>query len=117
MTTNTLDDAARALESRTILEGAFELRGEEYPLQTLEPTLDELEELEQEIDAEDEVEEMRALIEKYLEAPDVNAGSIGVGKLRALFEGMTNCWNDMQAFEEAEEAMPVEQGNSRTSRR
>ena len=117
MTDNTLDDAARALQSRSKLQGTFELRNEEYPLETLEPTLDELEELEEETDAENEIEEMRALIGRYLEAPDVDAGSIGVGKLRALFDGMTNCWNDMQAFEDAEEAMPVEKGNSPISRR
>jgi hypothetical protein len=117
MTDNTLDDAARALQTRDVLTGSFELRGEEYPLEAAEPTLDELEELEQSIEADGEVEEMRALIDRYLDAPDVDAGTIGVGKLRALFEGMTAAWNNMDNFEEAEEAMPVESGNRRNSRR
>jgi hypothetical protein len=117
MTDNTLDDAARALETRDILGGSFTLRGEEYPLEAVEPTLNELEELEESIEADDEIEEMRALIDRYLEAPAVDAGNIGVGKLRALFEGMTTAWNNMDNFEEAEEAMPVESGNRQTSRR
>jgi len=117
MAEHTLDDAARALQTRDVLTGTFELRGEEYPLEAAEPTLDELEELEQSIEADDEIEEMRALIDRYLDAPDVDAGSIGVGKLRALFEGMTQAWNDMDEFEAAEEAMPVDSGNRRNSRR
>jgi len=117
MTDKTFDDAARALETRDVLSGTFEISGEEYPLEAAEPTLDELEELEQATDADDEIEEMRALIDRYLDAPDVDAGNIGVGKLRALFKGMTESWNDMDEFDEAEEAMPVEQGNRRNSRR
>jgi len=117
MAEHTLDEAARALQTRDVLSGTFELRGEEYPLEAAEPTLDELEELEQNIEADGEIEEMRALIDRYLDAPDVDAGTIGVGKLRALFEGMTQAWNDMDEFDEAEEAMPVDSGNRRNSRR
>jgi hypothetical protein len=116
--TDPFDDAARALETRDVLRGEFELNGESYPLETLEPTLGEIEELEAELgDETDELEQIREFVDSYLEAPAVNPDDLGLSKLRALFEGMREAWNNMDTIEDAEEAMPVESGNRRTSRR
>jgi len=120
MPDNNLSDAARALESRDELAGTFEIGGDEYPLEVREPTLDELEELEMELaDEADEVEAIRGMAERYLIAPDVAAGDIGISKLRALFDGMREAWESGDAFDEAKEAMPIDEGNGRrrTSRR
>jgi len=116
--TDPFDDAARALETRDVLRGEFELNGESYPLETLEPTLGEIEELEAELgDDSDELEQIREFVDNYLEAPAVAPDDLGLSKLRALFEGMREAWNNMDRIEDAEEAMPVEQGNSPISRR
>ena len=116
--TDPFDDAARALETRDVLRGEFELNGESYPLETLEPTLGEIEELEAELgDDSDELEQIREFVDSYLEAPAVNPDDLGLSKLRALFEGMREAWNNMDTIEDAEEGMPVESGNSPISRR
>jgi len=118
MTANTLDDAARVLDSRSVLDGTWTYNGEEYPLTTIEPTLGEIEELEAELgDGSDELEQIRVFLEKYLKSPEKDPDELGLTKLRALFEGMREAWNDMEQIEDAEEAMPVEQGNSPISRR
>jgi len=116
--TDKFTDAARALETRDVLRGEFELNGETYPLETLEPTLGEIEELEAELgDDSDELEQIREFVDSYLEAPDIDPDDLGLSKLRSLFEGMREAWNNMEQIEDAEEAMPVESGNRRTSRR
>jgi len=116
--TDPFDDAARALETRDVLRGEFELNGETYPLETLEPTLGEIEELEADLgDDSDELEQIRAFVDNYLEAPAVDPGDLGLSKLRALFEGMREAWNNLDTIEDAEEAMPIEKGNRQTSRR
>jgi len=116
--TDRFDDAARALETRDVLRGEFELNGETYPLETLEPTLGEIEELEADLgDESDELEQIRMFVETYLEAPDIDPDDLGLSKLRALFEGMREAWASMDQIEDAEEAMPVESGNRQTSRR
>jgi hypothetical protein len=110
-------DSRRALESRDTLTGTFEVDGREYPLEVVEPTLDELEEIDEEIGQNsDEVEAVRMMAEKYLERPAVNVDEVGVSKLFAVFEGMRECWQGGEQFADAREQMPVEQGNS-TSRR
>jgi len=117
MTTHDFNDAARALESRDVIRGSFELGGETFPLETVEPTLGEIESLEADLDDTDELEQIRAFVDEYLEAPAVDPDDLGLTKLRALFVGMREAWNDMDAIDDAEEAMPVESGNRRTSRR
>jgi hypothetical protein len=111
-------DTRRALESRDKLEGTFEIDGREYPIELVEPTLDELEEIDEEIgDSADESEAIKLMIDRYLERPAVNADEIGISKLFALFEGMRDTWQGTGQFEQARQEMPVETGNSQTSRR
>jgi len=103
------DDAARALETRQMLDGSFSVNGNEYPLRVQEPTLGELED----IDAESgpgagEAEVIRRIADRYLEAPAVDVDEIGVSKLFALFEGMRETWEQSDAFADAREEMPVE---------
>jgi len=114
MPDKTLEEAQRALETTDELEGSFTLKGEEYPLEVHEPTLNELEDLEAGLnDAADEVEAMREMTDKYLIAPDTDAGRVGISKLRALFDGMREAWEDGKAFDEAQDAMPIDEGNGR----
>jgi len=117
MSENNFDDAARALETRDVLAGTFSVGGDEYPLETREPTLGEIEEMEQGLGDTDELEQIRAFVEEYLEAPEIDPDKMGLTKLRALFVGMRDAWNDMESIDEAKEAMPVESGNRQTSRR
>jgi len=112
------DDAARALETRDLIAGTFEIGDEEYPLETREPTLEEIEDMEADLEDGDELEAIRAFVERYLEAPAVDPGGMGLTKLRALFVGMRDAWNDVDVIEEAEAEMPIDDsGNRRTSRR
>jgi len=107
------DDAARALETRQILDGSFSLDGDEYPLRIQEPTLGELEDIDDEAGPDaDEAEIIREIADRYLEAPVVDVDEIGVSKLFALFEGMRETWEQSDAFANAREEMPVE-GNRR----
>jgi len=107
------DDAARALETRQILSGSFSLDGDKYPLQIQEPTLGELEDIDDEAGPNaDEAEIIREIADRYLEAPAVDVDEIGVSKLFALFEGMRETWEQSDAFADAREEMPVE-GNRR----
>jgi len=108
------DDAARALQSRDILTGSFEIGDSEFPLRVREPTLGELEELEADIGTEaDEVEAIREIVARYLKAPEVAVDDVGISKLRALFDGMREAWETADAFDEAEAAMPLDEGNGR----
>ena len=118
------NDAIRALESRDELTGTFEVNGEEMPLTVQEPTLDELEAIEDGLDeSADETDAIREMADRSLvgvgtppQKPDV--GSIGVSKLFALFDGMRETWQQSDAFDAAEGQMPLEQeGNSQRSRR
>lgn len=112
MTDNTLDDAAAILGEQATLGGTWEYGGETYPLETVEPTLGDLEGIEDEIGANaDETDAIRRMIDEYLAEPDVDADDIGISKLFALFEGMRDTWQQDAAFSDAEEAMPVESGN------
>jgi hypothetical protein len=111
-------DTRRALETRDKLTGTFELDGREYPIELIEPTLDELEEIDEEIGKKgDESDAIRMMIDKYLERPAVNADEIGVSKLFAVFEGMRETWQGESSFADAREQMPVDSGNSQSSRR
>jgi len=118
MSDNTFDDAARALESRDVLRGSFDLRGETYPLELREPTLGELDEIEQGLsdDAED-IDLYRELVGRFLEAPDVAADDMGIGKLEALFAGMREAWDNSDVIEEATKQMPLEGNRRQRSRR
>jgi len=107
------DDAARALQTRQILDGSFELDGDEYPLRIQEPTLGELEDIDEESgENADEAEIIRRIADRYLEAPAVDVDEIGVSKLFALFDGMRATWEQSDAFADARQEMPVE-GNRR----
>ena len=106
------EDAARALETRETLEGTFSIKGETYPLVVEEPTLGELEDLEDDLDEDaDEEAVIREMVENYLVDPEVNANAVGVSKLRPLFEGMQEAFQDGDAFEAAEAEMPLDEGN------
>jgi hypothetical protein len=111
-------DTRRALESRDTLTGTFEIDGREYPIELVEPTLDELEEIDEQIgENSDESEAIRMMIDRYLERPAVNADEIGISKLFAVFEGMRSTWQGNGQFDDARGEMPVETGNSQTSPR
>jgi hypothetical protein len=111
-------DTRRALESRDTLTGTFEIDGREFPIELVEPTLDELEEIDEQIGENgDEAEAIRMMIDQYLERPVVNPNEIGVSKLFAVFEGMRDCWQGNGQFDDARGEMPVETGNSQTSPR
>lgn len=117
MTDKDFDAAARALETRDRLEGSFDLDGVSYDLELQEPTLGELEEIEEDLAAgDDEVEAIRQIVDEFLIQPEIDPDDIGVGKLQKLFIGMKETWLEMGDFEEAREQMPVE-GNGRRSRR
>jgi hypothetical protein len=110
-------DSRRALESRDTLTGTFKVDGREYPIELVEPTLDELEEIDEQIGEDgDESEAIRLMIDEYLERPAVDPDEIGVSKLFAVFEGMRSTWQGEDQFADAREQMPVESGKS-TSRR
>jgi len=107
------DDAARALQTRQMLDGTFKLDGDEYPLRIQEPTLGELEDIDEESgENADEAEIIRRIADRYLEAPAVDVDEIGVSKLFALFDGMRETWEQSDAFADARQEMPVE-GNRR----
>ena len=106
------EDAARALETRETLEGTFTVGGETYPLVVEEPTLGELEELEDDLGEDaDEEAVIRRMIENYLVDPEVDPDAMGVSKLRPLFEGMQEAFQNGEAFEAAEAEMPLDSGN------
>jgi hypothetical protein len=110
-------DSRRALESRDTLTGTVEIDGREFPIEVIEPTLDELEEIDEEIgENADESEAVRMMIDEYLERPAVTPSEMGVSKLFAVFEAMRECWQGGETFADAREQMPVESGKS-TSRR
>jgi hypothetical protein len=118
MNDNTFDETARALTSRDELNGTCEINGDELPIRVAEPTIGELEAIEEEVGADgDETDAIREMVSRYLVAPEVSADDIGVSKLYALFDAMNATWQQGEVFDEAEEAMPVEQGNSPNSRR
>jgi hypothetical protein len=110
-------DSRRALESRDTLTGTVEIDGREFPIEVVEPTLDELEEIDDEIGPNaDESEAVRMMIDQYLERPAVTPSEMGVSKLFAVFEAMRECWQGGEQFADAREQMPVESGKM-TSRR
>jgi hypothetical protein len=116
MSDTNFDDAARVLESRDSLTGSFELNGDEYPLKVQEPTLGELEAIEDGLgDNADETDAIKEIADEYLLAPEVDVREIGVSKLFALFDGMRETWQQSDAFDEAEAEMPLESGNSQPS--
>jgi len=113
MTENTLEDTARALQTRDTLDGSCTLGGEEHQIRVREPTLGELDELEAELaDDAGEEELFREFVSRYLVAPDIDPADIGISKLRPLFEGMQAAFADGDVFEDAEDAMPLNEGNA-----
>jgi hypothetical protein len=106
------DAAARALETRDTLRGEFTINGETYDLLIREPTLGELQELEDDLGGEaDEAEAIREMVDEYLEQPQIDPDAVGVSKLFALFEGMREAWQAADVFDEAESEMPIASGN------
>lgn len=113
MSENSFEDAARALESRETLRGTFEVGEETYPLEIQEPTLGELDELEAELDPEAGEEELiRELTDRYLVRPEIDSAETGISKLRPLFEGMQDAFQGGDVFDDAEDAMPLNEGNA-----
>jgi hypothetical protein len=114
----TFDDAARALETRDKLRGSFEVGGESYPIELREPTLGELEDIDDGMsDNADEAEAIRQIVHEFLIQPEIDPDAIGVGKLRSLFVGMRQCWESSDEFDAASEEMPLEGNRRQTSRR
>ena len=106
------EDARRALETREKLEDTFEVNGQEYPLEVQEPTLGELEDLEDDLGEDaDEEELIQEMIDRYLLMPEVDPAEMGVSKLRPLFEGMQAAFQGGDTFEAAEAEMPLDEGN------
>jgi hypothetical protein len=103
------DDAADALKSQDTLTGTFEIGNTEYPLEVQEPTLGELEAIDDGLsDSADEIEAIRHMVDDFLLKPAVDPDAVGVGKLQALFLGMRETWEMSDAFSNAREEMPIE---------
>jgi len=101
--------SAAALRETEELDGTW---GDDYPLVVEEPTLGELESLEENL-GEDAGEEavIREMVNRYLLEPEVDASEVAVSKLRPLFEGMQEAFRGADAFEDAEAEMPLDEGN------
>ena len=106
------EDAQRALETREKLENTFQLNGQEYPLKVQEPTLGELDDIEAGLgDDADEETVIREVIDRYLLEPEIDPDAMGVSKLRPLFEGMQEAFQNGEAISNAEAEMPLDEGN------
>jgi hypothetical protein len=105
-------EAADLLTERATFDGTAELEGQKLPIRVREPELGELEELEAELpeDAE-EVDVAREMVDEFLIKPEIDPSTLGVSRAMSLFLGMRSTWQQADAFEEAREALEVEQGN------
>jgi hypothetical protein len=105
-------EAADLLTERATFDGTAELEGQQLPIRVREPQLGELEKLEADLpdDAED-VDVAREMVDEYLVKPDIDASTLGVSRAMCLFLGMRSTWQQADAFEEARDELPVDQGN------
>jgi len=109
-----MDDhaAAEALTQRQHFDHYVEVDGDQIPITVREPTLGELEEIEQGLpDDAEEIDAARRIIDRYLEAPAIDANDLPMGRAMALFYAMQEAWQQSDVFEQAREEMPVESGN------
>jgi hypothetical protein len=106
-TTLTGVDAAAVLTETETFTGTVEIRGETIKIEVAEPTLGELDAIADETPEGDETEEVRAIIDRYLQRPDIDAGDVPMGVLMSLFEAMRDIWTQAGEFEAAQEEMPL----------
>lgn len=105
-------EAADLLTEQATFDGTAELEGQQLPIRVREPQLGELEELEADLpeDAE-EVDVAREMVDEFLIKPEIDANDLGVTRAMSLFLGMRSTWQQADAFEEARDDLPVDQGN------
>jgi len=105
-------EAADLLTEQATFDGVVELEGQKLPIRVREPQLGELEELEAELpdDAED-VDVAREMVDEFLIRPEIDPSTLGVTRAMSLFIGMRSTWQQADAFEEAREALELDQGN------
>jgi len=107
-------DAAAALTERATFDGTVSLDGTRYPIRVQEPQLGELEAIEAELpDDAEEVDAAREMVDRYLLEPDIDASNLGLTRAMALFGAMRETWEQADAFQDAVEAMPLDdEGNA-----
>ena len=109
MSDKDLEASAAALRETEELDGTW---GDGYLLVVEEPTLGELEDLEDDLDEDaDEEDLIQEMVDRYLLEPEVEPSEVAVSKLRPLFEGMQEAFQGADAFEDAESEMPLDEGN------
>lgn len=111
MTERDYDAAAQVLTSQETFEGEADISGELVPIEVREPTIGELNDLQDELpeDAKD-VDAARAMIDDFLVRPAINGEDVGMTKALALFAEMQSTLQQSDAVANAKEQMPV-QGN------
>lgn len=104
---------AEALSGRTTFEGTVDIDGEALPIKVQEPTIEGLEEIEEERTPEDadEVDIAKEMINEYLVEPDISAASLGVTRALKLFAAMQETFQQAGAVAEARDEMPLDEGN------
>ena len=107
------DDAADVLTERAQFDGTATVGGQTVPIRVREPTLGELEEIENGLpDDAEEVDVARAIIDDYLVKPEGIAGNdLGITRAMALFSGMVQAWQQTDEFEGAVEELGLDEGN------
>jgi len=106
---NDIEDTARWLEEREIIETTITRDGEEYPFHVRDITRDELAEIEDKSrggpEAEDEA--IREVIREYLVEPESDPDDMMMRKRQAAFVAIQDAWSGRQEVEKAMEEMSL----------
>lgn len=62
-------------------------------------------------DEDDEKDVIETVVDAKLVKPEVDVQNTPVRKLRALFEGMMGAWNEGELVADAQDQMPLDEGN------
>jgi len=107
----TLDLIGEYMQIAASVDGLEE--GDEIP-EEVETQAENLANFEWETE-DDEKDMVESVVSEKLIKPDVDVNQIPQRKLRALFEGMMDAWNEGTVVKNAKEEMPIE-GNRSASR-
>lgn len=106
------DATADALTADSALDGEVELDGDTFPISVDEPTLGELEAIENELGEEaEEIDFARRMIDEYLLEPDIPADDIPMTRALALYQAMQSAYMQSDTIQDAREKMTLNQGN------